>query len=136
MNLNIKNTGLQISVPTYMQNTIKTFVLQSSACYFEDEDTYKVYKTTWDSNLIIEIKVSKLMKYFLSREERDNKIEEMKLKPCGNAIGIHVDTDGLLVLGTGVVTGMDGLEYEPAYNIIQSGDYTGVAIPDSRQHIS
>ena len=60
----------------------------------------------------------------------------MKLKPYGNAIGIHVDTDGLLVLGTGVVTGMDGLEYESAYNIIQSGDYTGVAIPDSRQHIS
>lgn len=50
-------------------------------------------------------------------------IDEMKLKPCGNAIGIHVDTDGLLVLGTGIVKGIDGLEYEPAYNIIQSGDY-------------
>ncbi|MDE6636272.1 MAG: SpoIVB peptidase, partial [Lachnospiraceae bacterium] len=45
------------------------------------------------------------------------------LLPCGNAVGIHVDTDGLLVLGTGAVTGKDGLEYEPAYRIVNSGDY-------------
>lgn len=55
-------------------------------------------------------------------------IDNMSLLPCGNAVGIHVDTDGLLVLGTGAVTGKDGLEYEPAYNIVNSGDYIrGVA---------
>lgn len=55
-------------------------------------------------------------------------IDNMSLLPCGNAVGIHVDTDGLLVLGTGSVTGKDGLEYEPAYNIVNSGDYIrGVA---------
>lgn len=50
-------------------------------------------------------------------------IDSMSLLPCGNAVGIHVDTDGLLVLGTGAVTGKDGLEYEPAYRIVNSGDY-------------
>lgn len=50
-------------------------------------------------------------------------IDEVRLIPCGSTIGIHVNTDGLLVLGTGAVTGVDGLEYEPAYQILQTGDY-------------
>lgn len=54
-------------------------------------------------------------------------IDNLELIPCGNTIGIQVKTDGLLVLGTGTVTGSDGLEYEPAYQILQTGDYiTGI----------
>ncbi|GHU43737.1 SpoIVB peptidase [Clostridia bacterium] len=43
--------------------------------------------------------------------------------PCGTPIGIYVQTDGILVIGTGAVTGMDGMNYEPAYHLMKSGDY-------------
>lgn len=41
----------------------------------------------------------------------------------GGAIGIHVETDGVLVLGTTSVTGEDKMTYEPAENRLKSGDY-------------
>ncbi len=54
-------------------------------------------------------------------------IDNLELIPCGNTIGIQVRTDGLLVLGTGAVKTASGLEYEPAYQILQTGDYiTGI----------
>ncbi len=50
-------------------------------------------------------------------------IESTKLIPCGNPIGIYVETDGILVLGGGKITGEDGLNYEPVSNKLKSGDY-------------
>lgn len=50
-------------------------------------------------------------------------IEKEKLIPGGIPIGIYVKTDGLLVLGTGRITGEDGLNYEPSLNIVKTGDY-------------
>lgn len=50
-------------------------------------------------------------------------IKQEKLIPGGIPIGIYVKTDGLLVLGTGQVAGADGLNYEPALNIVKTGDY-------------
>lgn len=41
----------------------------------------------------------------------------------GSAIGIHVKTKGILVLGTTSVTGEDKMTYEPAANRLKSGDY-------------
>lgn len=41
----------------------------------------------------------------------------------GSAIGIHVETNGILVLGTTTVTGADKRVYEPCKNRIHSGDY-------------
>lgn len=41
----------------------------------------------------------------------------------GSAIGIHVETDGVLVLGTTSITGEDKMTYEPAENRLKSGDY-------------
>lgn len=41
----------------------------------------------------------------------------------GSAIGIQVETDGILVLGTTTVTGEDKMTYEPAENRLKSGDY-------------
>lgn len=43
--------------------------------------------------------------------------------PCGNTVGIFMETKGILVVGTGIVGGVDGLDYEPALHIVQSGDY-------------
>ena len=43
--------------------------------------------------------------------------------PCGCPIGIYLETDGILVVGTGQVTGLNGVTSEPAYGIVHSGDY-------------
>lgn len=50
-------------------------------------------------------------------------LEEETVIPCGQPIGIYIHTRGVMVIGTGSVTGLDGMEYEPAYPEIQSGDY-------------
>lgn len=41
----------------------------------------------------------------------------------GMPVGIYMETDGVLVLDTQAVEGMDGQEYEPAHNLVKSGDY-------------
>ena len=43
--------------------------------------------------------------------------------PGGIPIGIYLETRGILIIGTGAVTGLDGLNYEPALRIVQGGDY-------------
>lgn len=43
--------------------------------------------------------------------------------PCGAPIGIYLKSDGVMVIGTGEITGMDGVPTEPAAGILKSGDY-------------
>ena len=43
--------------------------------------------------------------------------------PGGMPVGIYMETDGILVLNTETIQGMDGRKYEPAQGIVQSGDY-------------
>ena len=43
--------------------------------------------------------------------------------PGGMAIGIYMETDGVLVLSTECIECVDGNEYEPAKNIVKAGDY-------------
>lgn len=50
-------------------------------------------------------------------------IDELSLAPSGEPVGIYVETNGLLVLSTTSVESADGLIYEPATNIVRSGDY-------------
>ncbi len=50
------------------------------------------------------------------------KTEEKMLIPGGQAIGITLESDGILVLGTGSVTGKDRHIYYPAENILKEGD--------------
>lgn len=52
-----------------------------------------------------------------------NVVEEKSVIPGGEAIGIYMKTKGILVVGTGTVGGADGLDYEPALNVVRSGDY-------------
>ncbi len=50
-------------------------------------------------------------------------MDPMELIPSGEPVGIYVETSGLLVLSTTSVEGEDGLIYEPAGNVVQTGDY-------------
>lgn len=49
-------------------------------------------------------------------------ISDMQVVPCGNTIGVKINTDGIMVLGTGYVNSEDGNSYEPSKGIIKSGD--------------
>lgn len=49
--------------------------------------------------------------------------EPVYVIPGGIPIGIYLETKGILIIGTGTVTGTDGLNYEPALRIVQGGDY-------------
>lgn len=45
------------------------------------------------------------------------------LIPGGMPVGIYLETEGALVLGTEKIEGQDGQEYEPAANLVKEGDY-------------
>ena len=49
-------------------------------------------------------------------------ISPMEVVPCGITVGVNVATDGIMVLGTGNVNGVDGKVYEPSKGILESGD--------------
>lgn len=67
-------------------------------------------------------------------------VDEKKVFPGGMPVGIYMKTDGILVVGTGTVEGMDGKEYSPASNILKSGDYiravNGTAVNEKEDLIS
>ena len=49
--------------------------------------------------------------------------EDTMVIPGGMPVGIYLETDGVVVLGTESITGMDGMEYCPAGHLVKSGDY-------------
>lgn len=53
------------------------------------------------------------------------------LLPGGMPIGIYMETDGVLVLGTEKIKGEDGKKYEPADRLVKAGDYI-VAIDNEK----
>lgn len=65
----------------------------------------------------------KLFGFLKFKEVKLDVIDQLELIPSGQPIGIYVQTDGIMVLGTSVITCIDGLNYEPALNKLKSGDY-------------
>ena len=65
----------------------------------------------------------KLFGFLKFKEVHLDVIDKLELIPSGQPIGIYVQTDGIMVLGTSVITSMEGLNYEPALNKLKSGDY-------------
>lgn len=49
-------------------------------------------------------------------------VEQKYVTPAA-AIGIYLKTDGIMAIGTGKVTDLNGDSQDPAYGIIKSGDY-------------
>lgn len=50
-------------------------------------------------------------------------VETRYAVPCGVPVGIYLKSQGVMVIGTGRITGADGQESEPAFGVLQSGDY-------------
>jgi len=59
-------------------------------------------------------------------------IEDQQLIPVGMPVGIYVQTNGILIVGTGEFQGSDGMPHSPAKQVLYSGDYVreinGVAV--------
>lgn len=53
--------------------------------------------------------------------------------PGGMPIGIYLETEGVMVLGTDSITAEDGMDYEPAANLVKAGDYI-VALNEQAIH--
>lgn len=66
---------------------------------------------------------SKLFGIFNLKETAVKVVSAKKVIPCGVPVGIYVKTEGLLVLDTQILSCEDGLNYEPAKNIVKAGDY-------------
>jgi len=57
------------------------------------------------------------------KEAQVEVIQPAYVIPGGVPVGIYLETEGILIIGTGKITGVNGLNYEPAYGIVQGGDY-------------
>lgn len=49
--------------------------------------------------------------------------DETMVIPGGMPIGIYLETEGVMVLGTDGITGMDGMKHEPSAHKVKAGDY-------------
>lgn len=58
-------------------------------------------------------------------------IQEAKVTPAGETVGIYIESDGIMVLGTTEIEGEDGFVYHPAAEILQAGDYL-TAVNDTK----
>ncbi len=58
---------------------------------------------------------------------------ENMVSPGGMPIGIYLETEGVMVLGTDSITAEDGMDYEPAANLVKAGDYI-VALNEQTIH--
>lgn len=50
-------------------------------------------------------------------------VESETLIPCGIAMGLHLETDGIMVVGTSEITDIYGSKCIPAEGLIEQGDY-------------
>lgn len=50
-------------------------------------------------------------------------IEEIYVIPCGCPVGIYLETQGIMVIDTGTIMDVNGMESAPAANVLQAGDY-------------
>lgn len=65
----------------------------------------------------------KLLGLMTVKQVNINVVDRKILTVGGEAVGVYIETNGVLVLGSGTVTDILGNELEPAKGIIQSGDY-------------
>lgn len=69
--------------------------------------------------------------YYLIEERRVSMKQEVSADtvgdtmviPGGMPIGIYLETNGVMVLGTEEITGTDGMSHNPALHLVKSGDY-------------
>ncbi len=82
----------------------------------------------------------KFLNWIPVKEVSVHVVEPDYVIPSGIPIGIYTKTKGVLIIGTGKVTAADGLTYDPADQIVRSGDYitavNGTAISEKEELVN
>ncbi|MFR5601521.1 MAG: SpoIVB peptidase [Lachnospiraceae bacterium] len=65
----------------------------------------------------------KLFGIFQFKEIQVDVVDTKYAVPSGEPIGIYLKSNGVMVIGTGQITNEEGMVVEPAFGILQSGDY-------------
>ncbi|MDK2968268.1 MULTISPECIES: SpoIVB peptidase [Lacrimispora] len=65
----------------------------------------------------------KLFGWIQLKDIQVNVVDTKYAIPCGTPVGIYLKSNGVMVIGTGDVTKKDGMVVEPAFGVLQSGDY-------------
>lgn len=50
-------------------------------------------------------------------------VEDTWVAASGTPIGLYMETEGVMIIGSGDVVSTDGIAYQPAEHIVQAGDY-------------
>jgi len=56
------------------------------------------------------------------REVTLDVLPSLEVIPCGTIVGVRIDTNGVMVLGTGSVMDADGIEHNPSQGKLRAGD--------------
>lgn len=91
------------------QGEVRISTGQPVALYSDTQGSYKVGV--------------KLLGLFQLKEMQVNVVDTQYAIPCGVPVGIYLKSDGVMVIGTGTITDTSGQEVEPAYGVLESGDY-------------
>ena len=84
-------------------------VNQPFSVYSENQGSYKIGL--------------KLFGWLQLKDIQVNVVDTKYAVPCGTPVGIYLKSDGIMVIGTGDITKKDGMIVEPAFGVLQSGDY-------------
>lgn len=98
--------GNESDIPS---NEIRLKMDQPLSLYAKNQGSYRI-----GLNLFGKIKF---------KEIRVDAVDSQYAIPCGLPVGIYLKSKGIMVIGTGRIVGEDGQEVEPAYGVLQSGDY-------------
>ena len=112
----IRESGEENSVSVFQSGNAP---VQSGTIQFDFNEPFSIKADTAGNYKLL----VKLFGFIKLKEMELHVVEPVSVVPVGKTIGIYVETDGVMVLGTGEVVGKDGLNYTPAENIIYSGDY-------------
>lgn len=108
-----KEEDIAFSVPVTVEKEEESVeVFQSNVSFLSKESSTKDYEISCKFLNVIPVK-----------DVAVHVVGPTYVMPSGMPIGIYTKTDGVLVIGTGKVTAADGLNYEPAYQLVKSGDY-------------
>lgn len=81
--------------------------------------------------------IGKIYSKYEKQQVSGENITNQFVIPGGEPLGIYMETDGVLVLGTDSIVGIDGQKHNPAENIVKSGDYiiemNGLQIESKKQ---
>lgn len=69
----------------------------------------------------------KLFGMFQVKEIQVNVVDTQYAVPCGTPVGLYLESDGIMVIGTGEIISQEGIPLDPANGILQSGDYIQAA---------